>query len=39
MVKIGFWLNLITLFLLTMILYFIIVPWLDLEMTLPIWAK
>jgi solute carrier family 13 (sodium-dependent dicarboxylate transporter), member 2/3/5 len=39
MVKCGFWLNLITLVLLTVILYFVIIPWLDLEMTLPAWAK
>ncbi len=39
MVKCGVWLNLITLVLLTLILYFIIIPWLDLEMTLPIWAQ
>lgn len=39
MVKCGFWLNIITLVLLTIILYFIIIPWLDLEMTLPLWAK
>ncbi|MDP3313129.1 SLC13 family permease [Lutibacter sp.] len=39
MVKCGFWLNIITLVLLTIILYFIIIPWLDLEMALPLWAK
>lgn len=39
MIKCGFWLNLITLVLLTMMLYFFIIPWLDLEMTLPVWAK
>ncbi|MHB1105008.1 MAG: SLC13 family permease [Lutibacter sp.] len=39
MVKCGFWLNIITLVLLTIILYFIIIPWLDLEITLPLWAK
>ncbi len=39
MVKCGFWLNIITLVLLTIILYFIIIPWLDLEMTLPLWVK
>jgi len=39
MIKCGFWLNIITLILLTMMLYFIIIPWLDLEMALPAWAK
>jgi sodium-dependent dicarboxylate transporter 2/3/5 len=39
MIKCGFWLNIITLVLLTMMLYFIIIPWLDLEMALPAWAK
>jgi sodium-dependent dicarboxylate transporter 2/3/5 len=38
MVKCGIWLNLITLVLLTLILYFIIIPWLGLEMQLPAWA-
>ena len=39
MVKCGVWLNLISLVLLTVILYFIIMPWLDLETTLPAWAR
>lgn len=39
MIKCGFWLNMITLILLTIMLYFIIIPWLDLEMGLPAWAK
>lgn len=39
MIKCGFWLNIITLVLLTMILYFIIIPWLGLEMSTPVWAK
>lgn len=38
MMKCGFWLNMITLVLLTMILYFIIIPWLGLEMATPAWA-
>lgn len=39
MIKCGFWLNIITLVLLTMILYFIIIPWLGLEMSTPAWAQ
>jgi sodium-dependent dicarboxylate transporter 2/3/5 len=39
MMKCGIWLNLISLFLLTLILYTIVMPWLDLETTLPVWAK
>lgn len=38
MVKCGVWLNLISLILLTIILYFIIIPWLHLETSLPAWA-
>jgi len=39
MVKCGVWLNLISLALLTLILYFIIMPWLNLQTTLPVWAQ
>jgi sodium-dependent dicarboxylate transporter 2/3/5 len=39
MVRCGLWLNIITLVMLTLILYFIIVPWLGLELALPEWAK
>jgi hypothetical protein len=39
MIKCGFWLNIITVILLTIMLYFIIIPWLDLDMALPTWAK
>ncbi len=39
MMKCGIWLNLISLVLLTLILYTIVMPWLNLETTLPIWAK
>lgn len=39
MVKCGVWLNLIGLVLLTVILYFVIMPWLDFEPTLPVWAQ
>lgn len=39
MMKCGIWLNLISLFLLTLILYTIVMPWLDLETTLPVWAQ
>ena len=39
MVRCGFWLNLITLALLTVLLYFIIVPWLGIQMELPDWAN
>lgn len=38
MVKCGFWLNIITVVLLTLLLYFVIIPWLNLEMGLPSWA-
>ena len=38
MVRCGFWLNLITLVLLTVLLYFVILPWLGIEMALPVWA-
>ena len=39
MVKCGFWLKLISLVVLTLILYFIIIPILNLETGLPVWAK
>jgi len=39
MAKCGLWLKFITLVLLTIILYFIVMPWLNLETTLPEWAK
>ncbi len=39
MAKCGLWLKFITLAILTLILYFIVMPWLNLETTLPIWAK
>ena len=39
MAKCGLWLKLISLVLLTLILYFIVMPWLNLETTLPIWAR
>ncbi len=39
MAKCGFWLNLISVVLLTALLYFVIVPILGLEMTLPTWVN
>ncbi len=39
MAKCGLWLKFITLILLTLILYFIVMPLLNLETTLPVWAK
>jgi solute carrier family 13 (sodium-dependent dicarboxylate transporter), member 2/3/5 len=39
MVKCGFWLKIISLVLLTLILYFITMPLLHLETGLPVWAK
>ncbi len=39
MMKCGIWLNLISIVLLTTILYTIVMPWLNLETTLPIWAQ
>ena len=39
MVKCGVWLNLISLVVLTLVSYFIIMPWLDFETTLPVWAQ
>ncbi len=39
MAKCGLWLKFITLAILTLILYFIVMPWLNLETTLPVWAK
>ncbi|HMV90803.1 MAG TPA: anion permease [Cyclobacteriaceae bacterium] len=39
MVKCGVWLNLISLIVLTILMYFIIMPWLNFEPTLPAWAQ
>ncbi len=39
MVKCGVWLNLISLVLLTLMMYFIIMPWLNFETMLPSWAQ
>lgn len=39
MAKCGLWLKLISLILLTLILYLIVMPWLNLETTLPVWAN
>lgn len=39
MVRCGFWLKLISLVVLTLILYFIIIPILNLETGLPVWAR
>ena len=39
MAKCGLWLKLISLVLLTVILYFIVMPWLNLETSLPVWAR
>lgn len=39
MVKCGIWLNLISLVILTILLYFVIMPWLNFEPTLPSWAQ
>jgi sodium-dependent dicarboxylate transporter 2/3/5 len=39
MAKCGVWLNLISVVLLTALLYFVIIPILGLEMTLPAWAR
>lgn len=39
MVKCGVWLNLISLVLLTMLMYFVIMPWLNFDPSLPTWAK
>ena len=38
MIKCGFWLNLIVLLIFPIIFYFIIIPWLDIQFDLPIWA-
>ena len=38
MIKCGFWLNLIVLLILPIIFYFIIIPWLGIQLDLPIWA-
>lgn len=38
MVKCGVWLNLISLVILTLMMYFIIMPWLNFDPTLPSWA-
>jgi sodium-dependent dicarboxylate transporter 2/3/5 len=39
MVKCGLWLKIISLVVLTLVLYFIIIPILNLETGLPSWAK
>lgn len=39
MVKCGVWLNLISLVVLTILMYFVIMPWLNFEPTLPAWAQ
>ncbi len=39
MVKCGVWLDLISLVILTVLLYFIIMPWLGFESGLPVWAQ
>ena len=39
MVKCGVWLNLISLIVLTILMYFVIMPWLNFEPTLPAWAQ
>lgn len=39
MVKCGVWLNLISLIVLTLLMYFVIMPWLNFEPTLPAWAQ
>lgn len=39
MVRCGFWLKLISLVMLTLILYFIIIPILNLDTGLPVWAR
>lgn len=38
MVKCGVWLNLISLVVLTLMMYFVIMPWLNFDPTLPAWA-
>lgn len=38
MIKCGFWLNLIILLILPLIFYFVIIPWLGIELELPAWA-
>jgi sodium-dependent dicarboxylate transporter 2/3/5 len=38
MIKCGFWLNLIILLILPLIFYFVIIPWLGIELELPEWA-
>jgi sodium-dependent dicarboxylate transporter 2/3/5 len=39
MAKCGLWLNLISVVLLTALLYFVVIPILGLDMTLPDWVK
>jgi sodium-dependent dicarboxylate transporter 2/3/5 len=39
MVKCGVWLNLISLVILTLMMYFVIMPWLNFDPTLPAWAQ
>lgn len=38
MIKCGFWLNLLVMLILPLIFYFIIMPWLGIELYLPKWA-
>lgn len=38
MVKCGVWLNLISLVILTIMMYFVIMPWLNFDPALPVWA-
>ncbi len=38
MIKCGFWLNIITMILLPLIFYFVIIPWLGIELEMPVWA-
>lgn len=39
MVTCGVWLNLISMVLLTIMMYFVIMPWLNFDPALPLWAK
>lgn len=39
MVKCGVWLNLISLVIVTLMMYFVIMPWLNFDPALPAWAK
>jgi sodium-dependent dicarboxylate transporter 2/3/5 len=38
MMKCGFWLNLTIMLMLPLVFYFIIIPWLGIDLDLPIWA-